>query len=89
MVLHVQQKMFVKLYGSKDMKAAARSKKRSNQIVVEEDMPEQCAFSGLFVFILFAPHGTPDFKLSCLSEDGKGVAMTGRKVAREAEIEQR
>lgn len=54
--------------------------------IVEEDMPEECFFTGHFAFALFHPDGCSMVSLSCFAVDGTGVKTKGgRKEARKKE----
>jgi hypothetical protein len=52
-------------------------------------MSERYVFVGFFAFVQFGPHGLLDIKLSCLTEDGKGVPKVGRKTCESADVEQK
>jgi len=89
MLICVRKKMRLKLLGAKDgsgasKKAAATFKEKS-----EDDMPANCFFVGHVAFILFGPQGVCAKRLGCLSEDGKGIDLPGRKKGRIEEAKQK
>jgi len=74
--------MWLKLRGAKDVSGASNKSKADFDDKTEDDMPLTYFFMGCFAFILFGPQGICHKRLSCLSENGEGVELAGRKKQR-------
>jgi len=89
MLLCVRRAMWVKLRGAKDGAGASKKPASEFEDKEPEDMPMEHFFTGFMAFVLFGPRGICHHRLSCLSEDGKGVLLTGCSKERKKEAQEK